>query len=132
MQSTGLIYVELKSGYADNGPAWIGKGFYSKSGKTIYFNGQAFKKFGKVGNYYDWETKDDYWISGVKKKDSNRHWAGSGKITIDEAVVEEFLELRGKSALSKQWYIVEKLNNEPDIEKFNEERNLSYRETEGD
>lgn len=58
-----IIYVELKSGYSDNGPAWIGKGFYSKSGQSIYFNNQLFKKgSGISGNYYDIETGDEYWI----------------------------------------------------------------------
>ena len=39
-----LIYAELKTGYSDNGPAWIGKAFFSKTGKSIYFNGQVFLK----------------------------------------------------------------------------------------
>jgi hypothetical protein len=38
-----LKYIELKPGYSDNGPAWIGKVEFSKSGKTVYFNGHAFK-----------------------------------------------------------------------------------------
>ena len=33
-----LKYIELKSGYADDGPAWIGNVKESKSGETIYFN----------------------------------------------------------------------------------------------
>ena len=40
-----LRYVELKSGYADNGPAWIGYVTPSKSGRTLYFNGRALRKF---------------------------------------------------------------------------------------
>ena len=79
MRPTGLLYVELKSGYADNGPAWIGKGFYSKSGKTIYFNGEAFsKKWGIIGRYFGEEG--EYWISGIKK--SPVPWPkGSWRIT---------------------------------------------------
>jgi hypothetical protein len=30
----GLMYVELKTGFNDDGPAWIGKAFFSKTGKT--------------------------------------------------------------------------------------------------
>ncbi len=33
-----LRYIELKSGYSDNGPAWIGYVTPSKTGRTIYFN----------------------------------------------------------------------------------------------
>jgi hypothetical protein len=39
-----LIYVEFKTGYSDRGPAWIGKGEYSKSGRMIYFNGFALRR----------------------------------------------------------------------------------------
>ncbi len=35
-----LRYIELKTGYNDNGPAWIGRVKLSGSGKTIYFNGR--------------------------------------------------------------------------------------------
>jgi len=38
---------------------------------------------GIYGNYICVETGDEYWISGVKKRDSNRHWAGSGRVTIE-------------------------------------------------
>lgn len=33
-----LKYIELKTSYSDNGPAWIGYVEFSKSGQTIYFN----------------------------------------------------------------------------------------------
>ena len=33
-----LMYIELKTGYSDDGPAWIGYVKASKSGKTLYFN----------------------------------------------------------------------------------------------
>ena len=64
-----LMYIELKTGYADDGPAWIGYVMTSKSGKTIYFNDHAFQRWNSPsGNYYDIESKEDYWISGVKKR----------------------------------------------------------------
>ena len=34
-----IRYIELKTGFSDRGPAWIGKVVFSKSGQTIYFNG---------------------------------------------------------------------------------------------
>ena len=89
-----LMYIELKTGYSDDGPAWIGYVKTSKTKKTIYFNDQAFQKQnGCYSNYVDIETGDEYWISGLKKKESNRHWAGHGKIMIDQRAVDEYLSL---------------------------------------
>ena len=106
-----LLYVERKSGYSDDGPAWIGKGTYSKSGRTIYFNGRAFQSMKGAAfsaNYYDLETSEEYWISGVKKNETNRHWAGHGPIQIDKDVVEEFVAFTGRKELNaNEFKIVE-------------------------
>jgi hypothetical protein len=57
-----LRYIELKSGHSDNGPAWIGYVTSSKTGRTLYFNGQGLmKRKGQRrgesgGNYVDMET----------------------------------------------------------------------------
>jgi len=79
-----LRYIELKTGYADNGPAWIARVKLSKSGRTIYFNGKALKRAarGVSGNRYDVQTGQEYWVSGVKKNGLDRHWAGSGIVSI--------------------------------------------------
>ena len=68
-----IRYIELKSGFSDKGPAWIGKVEFSKSGQTIYFNGKAFKKMTGTGfaysdsaNYYDLEEREGYWISAAR------------------------------------------------------------------
>jgi hypothetical protein len=109
-----LIYVELKTGYSNNGPAWIGNGFYNRTRKTVYFNGQVFcRSQGISGNHIDLETKEEYWISGVKKKGTDRHWAGSGTIKIDERVIEDYLAVRGLTSLTKGKYEIVVLNNEP-------------------
>ena len=39
-----LMYIELKTGYSDDGPAWIGYVKTSKTKSTIYFNDHAFQK----------------------------------------------------------------------------------------
>ena len=109
-----LIYVELKTGYGDNGPAWIGNGFYNRTRKTVYFNGHVFcRRQGISGNHIDLETGEEYWISGVKKNGTDRHWAGSGIIEIDESVIEEYLAMRGLTSLTKGKYATVKLDNEP-------------------
>ena len=95
-----LMYIELKTGYSDDGPAWIGYVKTSKTKKTIYFNDHAFQKYnGGYSNYVDIENGDEYWISGLKKRESNRHWDGHGKIMIDRRAVNEYLTLIGEKEL---------------------------------
>ena len=125
-KSTELVYVELKSGYSDNGPAWIGKASFSKTGKTVYFDGKAFKSAGGTGvrgNFYESETGDEYWISGVKKNGMDRHWAGFGKIYIDKSVVEDYLVYTKSDRLQKNTFEIVELNSTPIKESFNELEN---------
>lgn len=117
-----LRYIELKSGYDDNGPAWIGRVKLSRSGQTIYFNGKAFKRVER-GTYIDLETRELYWISGVKKRGTNRHWAGSGRITIEAAAVAEYLELVGESELDRSQFIVSHSIAETDPARFHQLEN---------
>ena len=98
-----IKYIELKSGYHDDGPAWIGMVEFSKTGQTVYFNGQAFKGNGH-GYCFDIETKELYWITGVKKDGQNRHWAGKGKIMIDKLLVGDYLKLKELSSLDLNRY----------------------------
>jgi hypothetical protein len=100
-----LRYVELKSGHADNGPAWIGYVTASKTGRTLYFNGRGLMKLkgqrrGSMGgNYVDMETGESFWVSGVKKNGEDRHWAGSGKVLIEAGAVSEYLKTIGAKNL---------------------------------
>jgi hypothetical protein len=84
-----LKYMELKSGYNDNGPAWIGYVEFSKSGKTIYFNDHAFSGNGHGGSH-DIETGEIYWITGIKKNGNSRHIYGRGRIQIEDRAIEEY------------------------------------------
>ena len=106
---TEIRYIELKTGYSDDGPAWIGKVKLSKSGQTVYFNDKAFRKgLSTYGNYYDVETNEDYWISQVKKDGTDRHWAGHGKIFLDKSIVQEYLNLTGQDVVdSSRFEIIE-------------------------
>ena len=110
---TEIRYIELKTGYGDNGPAWIGKVKLSKTGKTVYFNDKAFRKYvgtgnvGIAGNYYDVETREEYWISGVKKDGTDRHWAGSGKVLIGKNIVPEYLKETGQPTVQSHLQVVD-------------------------
>ena len=93
-----LLYIELKSGHSDNGPAWIGYVSTSKTGRTVYFDGRGLMKLKgqrrgeSGGNYIDMETGESFWVSGVKKNGEDRHWAGSGKVLVEAAAVPEYLQ----------------------------------------
>ena len=98
-----LMYIELKSGYSDDGPAWIG------------FQ----KAIGGSSNYIDVENGDRYWITGLKKDESNRHWAGHGKITIDRRAVEEYLALVGEKELPSSLFEVADMEDKFPVERAN-------------
>ncbi len=117
-----IKYIELKTGYNDDGPAWIGRVKESKSGRTIYFNDHAFQKYNGIsGNYIDIETGEEYWISGIKKNGSDRHWAGRGKIIIDQKVIPEYLSIIGKAVIDKNVFMVEDITDSFPVERI---RNL--------
>ena len=123
---TEIKYLELKSGFSDNGKAWIGLVSYSKSGKTIYFDGKAFQSLngmGISGNYFDLESGDEYWISGVKKDMTDRHKFGGGKIFVEKRILSDYLQIVGKSELPKADYELTKVETEKPIERINELEN---------
>jgi hypothetical protein len=111
-----IKYLELKTGYADNGPAWIGRVEFSKSGKSIYFNGHALKGNGH-GLCNDLESGETYWVSGIKKNGKDRHWAGNGKIMIDREIVTDYLKLSGLENLDLKKYELVTIK-ETDKQKF--------------
>ena len=87
------MYVEQKTGANDNGPAWIGRVAFSKTGRTIYYRGRTLERIPKGGigsNHVDVETGEEFWISGVKKDRKDRHWAGGGPVEIDPDVRDEY------------------------------------------
>ena len=115
-----LMYIELKTGYSDDGPAWVGYVKTSKTKKTIYFNDHAFQKSnGSYSNYIDIENGDEYWISGLKKKESNRHWAGHGKIMIDQRAVDEYLSLIEEKELPHNLFEIIDIEDRFPMERIN-------------
>jgi hypothetical protein len=111
---TVLRYIELKSGYADNGPAWIARVTLSRSGRALYFGQKLLKRAGGQlvsGNYFDAETGEEYWVSGVKRDGHDRHPAVSGKIAIESGALAEYLALVGRAELDKSTF-----NVIPDLE----------------
>lgn len=85
-----IMYIEYK-GDSLTGPARIGRVQFSKSGKTVYYQGrklQTLSGSGYKANYFDVETNEEYWISGCKQKGDDTLYPGV--IDIDEDAREEY------------------------------------------
>ena len=123
-----IRYIELKSGFSDNGPAWIAEVTYSQSGKTLYFNDMALKRLKLPGigaNHFDIETGEEYWVSGIKKNSQDRHWVGNGRIMIDRDIVNQYLELIDCNILDKSKYDIIDINKQFDKSRFHKLENAS-------
>jgi hypothetical protein len=105
-KKTRVMYIELKTGFGDRGPARIGRVSFSKSGPSVYYRGRMFQRLGGMGvhggNYFDSETREEYWISGPKHDSPDRQWAGGGVVHIDEDVAEEYWREIRKCAPPKE------------------------------
>ena len=92
-----LMYVENKDGKIDGANGRIGWVSFSKTGQTVYYRGRVLKKAkggGIRGNFFDTETGEEYWVSGVKKRGSNAHWAERISVEIDPDALEEYHAIR--------------------------------------
>jgi hypothetical protein len=97
-----IMYVELKTGYSDNGPAWIGRVRFSKTGRTANYRGLNLRRHNGIsGNYIDLKTGEEYWISGVKRDGTDRHRAGGGSVPVDPEVRAAYLELVDQKVAAK-------------------------------
>jgi hypothetical protein len=84
------MYIENKSDTL-NGKGRIGRVTYSKTGRTIYYDGKAFQSLngGYKANYFEITSGESYWISGPKKAGGDRLYGTPG-IEIDEDVGMEY------------------------------------------
>jgi hypothetical protein len=87
-----IMYIEKKAGSL-TGPARIGRVTFSKTGKTLYYRGRTFQSLkgrGFKSNFYDLETKEDYWISGPRKDGADRLYGEREGVEIDADVEREY------------------------------------------
>ncbi len=90
-----IMYVEDKSESLE-GSARIGRVYFSKSGKTLYYRGQKFQSLkgsGFKANYFDVESGDHYWISGPRKDQNDRLYGGNGGVEIDDDVSNQYIKI---------------------------------------
>ena len=75
--------------------ARIGRVYFSKSGKTLYYRGgryQSLKGSGFKANYFEVESCDHYWISGPRKDQNDRLYGGNKNVKIDSDIKNEYLQ----------------------------------------
>lgn len=97
IERSRIMYIENKS-YGLEGDARIGRVYFSKSGKTLYYKGlkfQSLKGSGFKSNYYEVESLDEYWISGPRKDQNDRLYGGNRGVVIDDDVLDEYQKIIG-------------------------------------
>ena len=90
-QAGRIMYIECKAGEL-TGVARIGRVTFSKTGRTIYYQGERFQSLKGAGfksNYFNVDTGEDYWISGPKRNGQDALYGGSSA-EIDDDVREEY------------------------------------------
>jgi hypothetical protein len=86
------MYVERKAGEL-TGPARIGRVTFSKNRKTLHYRGKQFRSLhgrGFKANFYEVESKEEYWISGCRQDGQDRLYGERVPVEIDEDVREEY------------------------------------------
>jgi hypothetical protein len=95
IERSRIMYIENKSQGLD-GDARIGRVYFSKSGKTLYYRGlkfQSLKGKGFKSNYIEVDSLDEYWISGPRKDQNNRLYGGNRDVVIDDDIKEEYAKI---------------------------------------
>ena len=91
------MYIEYK-GDGIVGPAKIGRVTFSKTGRSLYYDGREFASLNGAGfktNYLDVETREEYWISGCKRDGTDALYSTTVEID-DDAREEYWLKIRNK------------------------------------
>lgn len=93
MPKTRIMYIENKSECL-NGPAKIGRVTFSKTGRSLSYDGRTFQSLkgrGYKANYFDIETGEQFWISGPRKDGKDRLYADSAlAVEVDADAAEEY------------------------------------------
>lgn len=84
-----VMYIEYK-GDGLVGPARIGWVRFSKTGRSLYYDGKTFQSLkggGDKANYFDVETGEAYWITGCRKDGVNAFYNTDVEVDEDAARV---------------------------------------------
>jgi len=75
-----IKYIELKTGHAHNGPAWIARVVVSRTGQNALLRDKALHRaVAKLvsGNYFDISDRDEYWVF---RREEERKATGTGRV----------------------------------------------------
>jgi len=95
IENSRIMFIEDKSQGLE-GDAKIGRVYFSKTKKTLYYRGQRFQSLkgrGFKANYIDIDNGDEFWISGIRKDENNRLYGGNQGVEIDEDIKEEYYKI---------------------------------------
>ena len=87
-----IMYIEDKSSGL-TGPARIGRVTFSKTGRTLHYQGRQFRSLkghGFKANYHDIATGDHFWITGPSRRGGDQLYATNIRVPIDADVLEEY------------------------------------------
>lgn len=98
MKKSRIMWIENKGDDGIAGLARIGRVSFSKSGKSIHYQGRELLTLSGRGfksNYIDVETGEHFWISGCHKDGGDALY--STDVEVDDDVREEYwTEIRKK------------------------------------
>jgi hypothetical protein len=87
-----IMYIEDKSNGL-TGAARIGRVTFSKTGKTVYYGGRAFRTLSGrdfKSNYFDVATGAHFWISGPRRDGCDQLYGEATPVDVDADVREEY------------------------------------------
>jgi hypothetical protein len=102
------MYIECKPD-GIRGEARIGRVTFSKTGRSMYYDGKEFLKVkdGFKYNCIEVNSGGEYWISGCKKNDNDTLYGSNKPVEIDADVQEEYWviirnrpDLKSKSSIN--------------------------------
>ena len=90
------MFIEDKSAALSGGPARIGRVTFSKTGRTVYYQGRSFQRWeGFKSNHVDVKTGEEFWISGPRRDGLDRLYGERVPVEIDaDCRAEYWTEIR--------------------------------------
>lgn len=91
-----IMYIENKGDDGILGAGRIGRIYFSKSGKSLYYKNRKFQSLKGAGfksNYFDVDTGEHYWINGFRKDQNDKLYGGNKGVEIDDDARDEYLSI---------------------------------------
>lgn len=86
-----VMFVQLKTGHGtDRGPCWISRVRFSKSWQSADWHGLTLRREqGVQGNFVDFDSGDEWWISGPKRDTTDARYSGQQPL-VEADVRDEY------------------------------------------